>query len=187
MQGKFYEAFAEAFHAEAAEVGLVVHRFDSVTFYNLAFDSTQTSTSPEHAFAPTTSPGRRSAPSAPGAPTSRASGSFFVPAASPNAHNTFLHPNRAAPKRNTSDRRAASAPGVSPSRAGPSTFIRAAQANAHNPFLQSTNSSAHATFVRASEANAQNPFLPVLHEFGHGRPLQTQAVEGDGAQGTPDV
>ncbi len=42
-------------------------------------------------------------------------------------------------------------------------------------------------FVRASEANAQNPFLPVLHEFGHGRPLQTQAVEGDGAQGTPNV
>ncbi len=72
---------------------------------------------------------------------------FFAPTCT--EHNTFLHPSRAAPKRNTSDRTAASAPRVSSSRAGPSTFVRAAQANAHNPFLQSTNSSASGRDCRA--------------------------------------
>ncbi len=236
MQECFYAAFAEAFHAEATELGLTVQRFDTVTFHELAYNTQDypcpllatpfapgapTSRTSGSIFVPASCPhahnpllraaptrntfdcsvpapgisssragsgtfvraaqvnahtfgpsddvvtgprahhnirwecsrakngARRPAPSAPGASTSQASGSFFVPAASPKAHNTILHTNRAAPMRNTSDRTAASAPGVSPSRAGPSTFIRAAQANAHNPFLQSANSSASGRDCRA--------------------------------------
>ncbi len=95
--------------------------------------------------ASTSNPGRSAAPSAPSVPTGRASGRFFVPASSADAHNPFLHTSRAAPTRNAFDRTAASAPGGSSSRAGTSTFVRAAQVNAHNPILHAND--------------AHNPFL----------------------------
>ena len=90
---------------------------------------------PVNSSAPVRNPGGSAASSAPGARTSRAKASTFVPASHANAHNPILHPTRAAPTRNAFVRTAASAPGGSSSRAGPSTFVRAAQVNAHNPIL----------------------------------------------------
>ncbi len=101
MQGKFWERFAEAFIAEAHEVGLVVQRYDSVTLLNLAWNSPPSpSIAAGHIPHRTVSHTNRAAPtrntnvsptcSAPGVSASRASGRSFIRAAQENAHNPLL-------------------------------------------------------------------------------------------------